>query len=281
MDIYAEVTNRIISQLEKGTVPWHKPWMAAGLAVNHVTGKPYSMLNQMMLGAPGEYLTFKQVTASGGKIKKGAKANMVVFWKVLQKPALDRNGKELLAEDGKVMMRPMPFLRYYNVFHIDDCENVKPKLKPGNAAVHADAETVLMGYVRRSGVRLEHRQQNKAYYRPSEDCIVLPERWQFESTAEYYGTAFHEAVHSTGHPSRLNRLEKQADFGSEEYSKEELVAEIGSSMIVFHTGTGDEKCFSNSVSYIGGWLKALKNDKRLIVSAASRAEKAANYILGV
>ena len=281
-DLYQEITNRIMSQLEAGVVPWHKPWAVSGMALSHVNGKPYSLLNQLMLGEPGEYVTFKQCQAEGGKIKKGAHSRMVVFWKMLNRPVKNKDGSEKMTAEGKPMFETIPYLQYYNVFHINDCEDIKPKHPlPEGAEVHADAQAILDGYVARSGVRLVHMEQDKAYYTPALDKIVLPLREQFKSTGEYYATAFHEATHSTGHPSRLNRLDKQAHFGNEEYSKEELVAEIGSATLVAKAGLETERTFDNSVAYIQSWLKALKNDKRMIVSAAGKAEKAVNLILGV
>lgn len=281
-DLYQEITNRIMSQLEAGVVPWHKPWAVSGMALSHANGKPYSLLNQLMLGEPGEYVTFKQCQAEGGKIRKGAHSRMVVFWKMINRPLKTKDGSEKTTAEGKPMFETIPYLQYYNVFHINDCEDIKPKYPlPEGAEVHADAQAILDGYVARSGVQLVHMEQDKAYYTPALDKIVLPLREQFKSTGEYYATAFHEATHSTGHPSRLNRLDKQAHFGNEEYSKEELVAEIGSATLVAKAGLETERTFDNSVAYIQSWLKALKNDKRMIVSAAGKAEKAVNLILGV
>ena len=116
MDIYAEVTNRMIQEMEKGIIPWRKPWQTTGVAISHVTGKPYSLLNQMLLGRSGEYLTFRQVQQEGGHVRKGEKAHMVVFWKWL-----DQEDEET----GET--KQVPFLRYYNVFHVDQCENIKAR----------------------------------------------------------------------------------------------------------------------------------------------------------
>ena len=126
---------------------------------------------------------------------------------------------------------------------------------------------------------LIHQEGDKAFYRPSNDTIVLPMMSQFAETAEYYSTAFHEMVHSTGHSNRLNRLTQTAHFGNEEYSKEELVAEIGASALVNHAGLETEKSFRNSTAYVQSWLNVLKNDKRFIVSASGKAEKAVELIL--
>ena len=129
-------------------------------------------------------------------------------------------------------------------------------------------------------MKLTHTEGDRAYYKPSTDEVVLPIRKQFVSTAEYYSTVFHELTHSTGHASRLNRLTSPAFFGSEAYSKEELVAEIGASALVNHVGLETSNSLRNNVAYIQNWLRVLKDDKRFIVSASGRAEKAVNLILG-
>lgn len=271
-DIYAEITNRMIAEMEQGIIPWRKPWMAAGLAISHSTGKPYSLLNQMLLGKAGEYLTYKQVQQEGGWVRKGEKAHMIVFWKWL-----DREDEET----GDV--KQIPFLRYYNVFHIDQCEGISAKhtaSNPHSANTDTSAETIIEDYVKREGVRLDHQEGDRAYYQPAADRIVLPLLKQFSETAEYYGTAFHEMVHSTGHMKRLNRLDSTAFFGSEAYSKEELVAEIGAAALVNHAGLETAKSFRNNAAYVQSWLQVLKNDKRFIVSAAGKADKAVALILG-
>lgn len=274
MDVYKEVTDRIISQLEQGVIPWHKPWVISGkaCAISRSTGKPYSLLNQMILGKPGEYLTFAQCVKEGGKICKGAKAQMVVFWKWVEKE--DEETKEV---------KKIPFLRHFSVFHIDDCEGIKPKHEtPSTESLQPDAaaDAIIAGYLQRSGVRLIHQEGDRAFYRPSADTVTLPLLSQFKELAEYYSTAFHELTHSTGHSSHLNRLSGTAFFGSESYSKEELVAEIGAAALVNHAGLETPSSFRNSAAYVQSWLKALKDDKRLIVSAAGQAEKACSLILG-
>ena len=274
MDIYKEVTDRIIAQMENGVIPWQKPWVANGKAISRSTGKPYSLLNQMLLGRPGEYLTFRQCQEAGGKVKKGEKASMVVFWKFIEQEDEETGEK-----------REVPFLRYYNVFHIDQCEGITAKHTtetafPDGAATLEAAQEIIYDYLGREGVKLSHEEGDRAFYRPSTDEVVLPIRKQFTSTAEYYSTMFHELTHSTGHPSRLNRLSKPSFFGTEDYSKEELVAEIGAATLVNHVGIETDSSFRNNAAYIQNWLKVLKDDKRFIVSAAGKAEKAVALILG-
>ena len=272
MDIYKEVTDRIIAEMESGVIPWRKPWIASGSCVSHTTGKPYSLLNQMLLGRPGEYLSFKQCQQEGGKVRKGEKSRMVVFWKWIEQ------------EDEKTgEAKEVPFLRYYHVFHIDQCEGIAARhtepLPDTGLSADETAEAVISGYLHRSGVKLVHQEGDAAFYRPAADSITLPGIKQFAAVAEYYSTAFHELTHSTGHPSRLNRLDKTAFFGTDAYSKEELVAEIGAAALVHHVGLETTDSLRNNAAYIQNWLKVLKDDKRFIISAAGKAEKAVAFIL--
>lgn len=274
IDVYQIVTDRIIGMLEQGKIPWDRPWTGAGnLAIKHTSGKPYSLLNQMLLGNPGEYLTFNECTRLGGKVRKGAKASIVVFWKML-----DRTEEK----DGKIKVKQIPYLKYMNVFHIDDCEGIEPKhyentLREFNPI--DKAEDVIAGYLARSGVRLEHINQGRAYYSPEADKVVLPIKEQFKGEAEYYSTAFHELTHSTGHKDRLDRIVAGSfSFGDETYSKEELVAEIGSASLMNMLCIETEGSIRNNAAYIQSWIKALRNDKRLIVSASSKASKAVEMI---
>ena len=273
MDIYASVTDRIIAQLEQGQIPWQKPWISSGKAISHATGKPYSLLNQMLLQRPGECITFKQCTEAGGHIKKGEKASFVCFWKWIEHED---------EETGET--KEVPFLRYYNVFHIDQCEGISAKHTsetafPDGASTVETAQEIIYDYLGREGVKITHTEGDRACYKPYTDEIVLPLRKQFVNTAEYYSTVFHEISHSTGHPSRLNRLNRAAFFGTEEYSKEELVAEISAAALVNHCGLESSTSLRNNAAYIQNWLKVLKDDKRFIVNVAGKAEKAVNLIL--
>ena len=279
--VYQMVTERITAQLEAGIIPWLRPWSSTGSgAVSRSTGKPYSFINQMLLPRPGEYATFKQINEAGGRVKKGEKASTVVFWKQVRIT-------ELNPETAEPEEKLIPMLRYYQVFNLDQCENITPKYYREPELTNADpieeAETVIAGYVTRSGIKFQNDQpSNEAYYSPSRDRVAIPMLRQYEDSAEYYSTAFHELTHSTGHHTRLNRFttDRAAAFGSSEYSKEELTAELGSCFLMAHCGINSETTERNSAGYLQGWLKALKNDKSMIVSAASRAEKAAALILG-
>lgn len=277
INVYQIVADRIIAELEKGQIPWQKPWTGVRTgAYSRSTGRPYSVINQLLLGKPGEYMTYKECERAGGKVKKGEKASFVVFWKPLPVTQKDKDGKEITVT--------IPFLKYYNVFHIDQCEGIEPRFKdeilPDFNPIE-EAERVLREYSDRNGCKIIIEKGDRAYYSPLLDEIHLPLREQFMESAEYYGTAFHESVHSTGHASRLNRLDSTAHFGNEEYSKEELVAEIGSAILLNEMGIETHSTFKNSAAYCQSWLKALKNDTRMIVSAAGKAEKAVKLILNV
>lgn len=287
-DIYNEIADRIIDQLEHGIIPWRKPWSGVNSgAISHVTGRAYSLLNQLMLNDPGEYITFNQCKAEGGRVKKGAKAKNIVFWKILQRERRDAAGNVVTDNNGQPIIDGIPMLRYIQVFRLDDCEGIAPKWdnRPtANATPDEHAESVLIDYITREKIALETTISDDAYYSPMRDLIHLPLMEQFDNTAEYYGTAYHEAIHSTGHASRLNRFEGDsaaAAFGSEAYSKEELVAEIGSACCLHEMGLETPNTFKNSAAYIQAWLRTLKNDKRMIIGAASKAEKAVKLVMNI
>lgn len=276
INVYEIVTERILKELESGNIPWDKPWVSGGGAVSYNSGKPYSLLNQMLLDKEGEYLTFKQVQELGGKVKKGEKSQIVVFYKPLEV-------KEIV--DGKEEVKTIPMLKYYNVFEVGQCEGIEPKWLEKDKTKVKDfnpiekAEEVAMAYVDREGIRVDYG-GSQAYYRPGTDSIHLPDRENFVGNVEYYSTLFHELVHSTGHESRLDRLSKDAHFGSAVYSKEELVAEIGAASMLNQLGIETDKTMRNSAAYIQSWIAQLKDDKKLIVSVAGKAEKAVNLIRG-
>lgn len=278
MNVYQIVTDRIIAQLEKGVVPWRQPWTKIGVQVgayNRITHKSYSILNQMLLmeKGPGEYATKKQWISLGGKIKDGEKSNVAVFWK-LQK-------FEEETEEGEILEKTVPLLRYYRVYHVSQVEGVEalpvkeiPKkegIKAGDALIH--------DYMDREHIRFDNSGSDQAFYTLTMDAIVVPDIGQYTVTAEYYSTVFHEMGHSTGHSRRLNR-NLTHPFGSNMYGKEELIAEITSCMLMNHLSIENTETFTNSVAYIDGWIEAMQEDQKLIISAATQAEKAVRYILG-
>lgn len=266
--VYDFVTQAIIEKLEKGTVPWRKPFINC-TAVNWLTQKPYRGINAFLLDG-GEYATFKQISQNGGKVKKGEKGNLIVFWKWIER------------EDEKTgEIKEVPLLRYYKVFEINtQCEGLKSRRRSISFDHDPieEAESVIKKY--KPAPSFTHK-SGSAYYLPSKDVVNVPPMKDFKKAEEYYSVFFHEMVHSTGHSSRLNRegVTQRASFGSELYSKEELVAELGAAMLCATVGI-DNDTIDNSASYINGWLRSLKNDNRLIVQAAAQAQKAADFIIG-
>lgn len=286
INVYQMVTDKIITALENGVIPWHKPWKThldnKSLAFNRVSKKPYSLLNQMLLNNGGEYATFKQWVELGGHIKQGAKSEFVVFWKLIEKIEKD----EKTGEERKVTI---PYLKYINVFHISCVEGVKPLNNgdidtaelPPKGIEYADG--IINEYVTREHITFNSVKCNEAYYSPLFDLVQVPCITQYDNVGEYYSTTFHELVHSTGHKSRLNRFKdnKSAGFGTQTYSKEELTAEIGSATILNMLNIENENTFNNSVAYIQNWLNVLRNDNKFIVSASGKAEKAVKLILNI
>lgn len=284
-NIYQIVTDRICEQLNKGIIPWNKPWTGvADGAISYTTRKPYSLLNQMLLGEDGEYITFNEVAKLGGKVKKGAKSQMVVFFKRYVKEETGIN-PDTGEEENKEKISFA--LRYYNVFNVKDCEGIPAKTREEKRLFTEDktGEEVISEYINReasNGFTFENTKGNRAYYSHLLDKVVLPLKEQFKEEGEYYSTAFHEIAHSTLKECRCNRKQKETvHFGDEDYSKEELVAEITSANICSVTGIETASTFQNSVAYIQSWLRALQNDTKMIVFASSQAEKATRYILGI
>ena len=276
-DVYEIITERILEQLDKGIVPWHKPWTGGhDGAYNYVTGRSYSILNQFLLKHNDAYLTFKQVQDLKGKVKKGAKSEIVTFWKVLPIEVED--------QDGNKVKKNIPYLRYYTVFWIGDTEGIERKENARTEILNPaeEAENIVNLYMNSENhpTLVRDKQSDRAYYTPTIDQVVVPMIEQFTDIAEYYSTLFHELTHSTGYKTRLNRLTNTAFFGNEEYSKEELVAEIGAATLVNMAGLETKSSFNNSAAYIESWSRALRENKKMIVEASSKANKAVNYILG-
>lgn len=276
MNVYQIVTERILKELEKGLIPWRKPWINIRLqtgAYNRITRKPYSLMNQMLLGLEGEYATYKQWNALGGTLKENARSEIVVFWKL-------QDLKEE-KENGEIEEKQIPLLRYYRVFHISQIEGVEPLPKPeiSKAEGIESGDHLIKQYSERENIEIIEKIINQAYYNPRRDQIVIPEKGQFTSVNEFYSTVFHEMVHSTGHACRLNRdTMGKSSFGSSNYSKEELVAEIGSAMLMNIVGIETKSTLKNSAAYIQSWITHLKEDVKLIVAASGKAEKAVKYI---
>lgn len=271
MNVYEIVTKEIMQKLEDGTIPWQKPWNAE-LPMNLISKKEYRGINLFLLNMKRftnpYWLSFKQVDELGGSVRSGEKGSMVVFYKWFQKIDIDNEVKD-----------EFPILRYYKVFNADQCTGLNiPKLEAKlEFAPIEKCEQIIDQMNNKPSI---NHDGNAAYYRPSNDSVTMPPKEIFKSIPEYYSTLFHEITHSTGHQSRLNRntLTDICPFGSTNYSKEELVAEMGAAFLCGHAQI-ENKTIDNSASYIKGWLERLKNDSRLVLQAAGLAQKAVDYIL--
>jgi antirestriction protein ArdC len=274
MNVYEIITNQIIESLESGVVPWRKPW-SSNLPHNLVSQKPYRGMNVFILATAGfeskYWLTFKQCASLGGRVKAGSKARTVTFWNVGQ--------EKLNAKTGKVSK---PFmLRYYSVFNLTQTEGINlpravfERNKRSEFEAIESAETLAESMPNAPGFE----QSDSAYYAPSRDVIGMPARSAFTHPAEYYSTLFHELTHATGHANRLHResFDNPTQFGSESYSKEELLAEMGAAFLCGLSGI-ERQTLPNTAAYLQTWIARLRGDSKLILSAASLAQKAADYI---
>ena len=274
-NVYQIVTEQVIRQLEQGVAPWRKPWKCEP-PCNLVSGKAYRGINPFLLASQGYgsryWLTFNQANKLGGHVRKGEKSSIVTFWKI------DDYRKEN-KETGKTEDRKSILLRYFAVFNVEQTEGIADKLGLGNATPRVPnieaCESIVSGMP--NAPRME--QSDRAWYRPSTDCVGMPSKSLFGSAEEYYSTLFHELTHSTGHASRVGRegIEEIAQFGSESYSKEELIAEMGAAFLCGLTGIAPAT-IQNSAAYLQTWINRLRGDSKLLVSAASAAQKAADFI---
>jgi antirestriction protein ArdC len=279
LNVYEIVTARIMDQLQQGTIPWRKPWRTSTAEPrNLISGKAYRGINIFLLAAQGFaspfFLTFKQAMERGGAVKQGEKGCPVVFWKWLER------GEDPAEGDEQEKMGRAPVLRYYNVFNVEQCEGLEVPALPVQPPFEPIPECERVVREMRGGPRIDHH-GDQAFYRPSTDTVTLPRPEAFDSRELYYSILFHELTHASGHESRLARkgITDATMFGSHEYTKEELIAEMGAAFLSGHCGI-EAATLGDSTSYIASWLKALKDDTRMVVLAAAQAQKAADLILG-
>jgi antirestriction protein ArdC len=276
--VYQIVTEQILNQLQQGVVPWRKPWKTE-LPANLISGKEYRGINTFLLASLGYgsryWLTFNQAAKLGGSVRKGEKSAIVTFWNI---------GDEKIVKhaDGTTRKEKPFLLKYYRVFNVEQTEGIAEKLGLGNASPREFSIEACEKIYAQMPHAPSIEQDSRAWYRPSTDSIGMPSKALFHSPEEYYSTLYHEMTHSTGHASRVGRdgIENLNTFGSESYSKEELIAEMGAAMLCGITGISPAT-IPNSASYIQCWINRLKGDSKLLVSAASQAQKAADYIQGV
>jgi len=281
--IYEKITDLIIAKLEQGSVPWHKPWSDAGAPKSLITKRPYKGINVFLLGSLNYeqpyFLSFNQLKNIGGSVRKDEKANLVVFYKWFE--AVDEKGNVILDDRGNA--KKVPMLRYYYVFNIAQCYGIDGKYIPEISRRKFNpirkAEKIFEDMPTKP--YMEHNGPDACYY-PSIDTIKLPPTDSFESDEAIYATLFHEMVHATGHKSRLNRkgVAERVSLGSEQYSQEELIAEMGAAFLCAEAGI-ENKVINNSAAYIGSWLSRLRDDKKMVILAAGAAQRACDYILGV
>lgn len=274
-DVYKAVTDTIIAELEKGAAPWVKPWktLSVNSPYNAITKRNYNGINALLLWIEaqnkgyesGAWLTYKQAKEAGGHVRKGEKSTLVVLWKPFEV-------KETDEVTGEEVTTTKLFLRSYNVFNVSQCENLPKSLtETVERPIVSDPE--FDSWVARTGARVVHG-GGTACYSPASDTVRMPHRADFATSAHYSATLLHELGHWTGHESRLNRQFGKR-FGDQQYAAEELVAELTSAYLCAEMGIdGDIR----HAGYIDSWLKLLRKDKRAIFTAASAAQKAADFL---
>ncbi len=284
---HVTVAQKLIDRLEKGTAPWQRPWEpgvpSSHLPHNPVTGKRYNGINILQLMSEGRedtrWMTYKQAEAQGWQVRKGEKGTPVQYWKFAEEvDKTDDNGKVVRNSKGEIeketvqLERPRVFwATVFNAEQIDGIPERTLKMPEWDPVERAEA------IIQASGVNVSHDQSDRAFYRVSTDRVHMPGRDQFPSADRYYATKIHEMGHWTGHPSRLDRPVGQNPFGSEEYAKEELRAEIASMIIGDELGIGHDP--EQHVAYVKSWIKVLKDDPMEIFRAAADAEKIQKFIL--
>ena len=277
--IYAAITEKIIANLETAG-SWKKLWqIPSPVSLN---GHYYRGINRLILSSDPfksrVYGTFQQIRANGGQVRKGEKATVVVFWKMSV-------SKDEATQETKKMF----LLRYFHIFNteqadfdqqgLDKIAQLQNLVEERHTESHVDAEQIITGYRNKPDIHFSDK-DDRAYYAPVADMISIPKMKYFANPSEFFRTLYHEAAHSSGHPKRLNRFDCTSNhFGDEPYSKEELIAELCSSYLaeIAHL----ELNIRNSAAYISGWASKLRDNQKWILWAASRAEKAADYILGI
>jgi antirestriction protein ArdC len=279
LDVYQLVTDQVIALLEKGIVPWQKPWNSAGMPMNLVSKRPYRGINLWLLNALSYelnlWVTFEQLKKIGGSVIKGEHGQIVVFWKMVKKVPEELDGT------GKAKM--VPLLQYYKVYNVAQCRNVPKNLIPVvDASVEPidpimECEAILTAIADMPLIRFQGKQ---AYYNAEKDEIVLPKMKDFKSSPAYYSTLYHELIHASGAEKRLHRktLTDMVPFGTPSYALEELIAEMGSAFLCRFSGILPAE-ISNTVAYLDNWLEVLKGDKRFIIAASGQAQKAVDFLL--
>lgn len=289
-DLYAEVTNQIISLLEKGITPWRQTWSSYGLARNYVTNHIYRGINRLLLNntqySIPYFMTFRQVKQLNGKIKKGAKADQAYYFSIYYK---DEHNKIISVEEAQQLkkegktIKTFRLLKYFNIYNIANIEGIEfniPEVQLKENKQIEKFESIIKDMPNRPEIQFNNA--NEAYYNPILDYINMPDIKQFETSEEYYVTLFHELVHSSGYKSRLNRkgITQAHQFASIPYSEEEIIAEMGAAFLSAEVGINYDAVVENNAAYLQGWLNKLKADKRFIFKVSGQVQQATRYILG-
>lgn len=281
--LYDEVTGRIVAQLERGRLPWVQPWgkanaLSPGLPRNALTGRTYSGVNILILwatviehGYPSQgWLTFRQAQEAGGRVRKGEKGTTVVYADRFI-PQAEKSKAVAQGEEAK----SVPFLKRFTVFNLAQCEGLRPGLAPEDVSLpEREAVPLAEAVIAASGIEVRVG-GDQAYYVPSQDYVAVPPQQAFFQQINYYRTCLHELTHATGHPARLGR-KLVTEFGTKDYAREELVAEMGSAFLCAALGIVPTV---RHADYIASWLEVLREDNRAIFRAASAASKAADWLL--
>jgi antirestriction protein ArdC len=281
-DLYAEVTNRIVSALEAGVTPWIRPWSVDfdPTPINAVSRRSYRGINTVLLTLEAQsrgygrnaWMTYRQAMELGARVRRGESGTTAIFYK-LHEFSLSTTVEQI--EDEK-KSKVISFLRWYTVFNVAQIDGLPERLKVRETLTTWNPQDAAESILQESGARICHGGA-EAYYSPPDDRIQLPERGHFESGSAYYATALHELVHWSGHPKRLNRSLGRR-FGEAAYAMEELIAEMGSAFLCAGCYLEGQLRHAN---YIGNWLQVLKSDKRAVFAAAAKAQQAVDFIESV
>jgi antirestriction protein ArdC len=286
-DVYEKITNQIVGELEKGVRPWHQPWNVehcAGRITRPLRGNgiPYQGINVLMLWsaaiekgyAAPIWMTFKQALELKANVRKGEHGSLVVCADKIIRTETD-------TATGEEAERAIPFMKGYTVFNVEQIDGL-PEHYYGKPEALTDAVQRIdraEGFFTSTGANLVHG-GSRACYVPSTDNIHMPCIDFFQDAESYYATLAHECTHWTRHPSRLDRDFGRKRFGDEGYAMEELVAELGAAFLSADLALTPE-VLDDHAAYIASWIKVLKNDKRAIFTAASHAQRAADFLHGL
>lgn len=273
--IYDITTDKVLELMEKGIVPWKQTWEKS-LPINYISKKPYNGSNLFFLYCVCQldgytvpyFASYKQIKDLGGQVRKGQRGYPVYF--SMPKTVIDEaKSKKTGKDEEKVFW----ITRYYTVFNLEQADGIEYKHEKQEVDTLVEAKSIVDNY--KNKPKIEHGLFNPCYL-PQTDIVRMPSLNKFNTQEAYYATLFHELIHSTGHGSRLKR-DMTGEFKSESYSKEELIAEFGAAFLCAELKI-DNTTISNSAAYLKSWMKALQNDKTLLIKASSKAQKAVNYI---